>query len=182
MKITAVRLFKTQGVMAHQEEFWEERLSRPVDIYPEHKAEGPTWMGSRRLRETAEGRYQIESHFVQIETDDGVSGLGGPISADQAFIIGHHLVPLLLGHDPLAIERIWDRLYRTMVHGRKEIPPEGEEGHPEVGARVGVDHVAAVQCQVDRVVDIVIPNSDVTSPSSATNTKLRILVKASCRL
>jgi len=39
--------------------------------------------------------------------------------ADQAYIIGQQLTPLLLGHSPLAIERIWDRLYRFMVHGRK---------------------------------------------------------------
>ena len=26
---------------------------------------------------------------------------------------------LLLGHDPIAIERIWDRMYRMQVHGRK---------------------------------------------------------------
>jgi L-alanine-DL-glutamate epimerase-like enolase superfamily enzyme len=114
MKITAVRLFELQGVMEHKGEFWEERLTRPVDIYPEHKVEGPSW-----LDKIGEGRYRIKAHFVQIETDTGVSGVGGPMPADQAYLIGQQLTPLLLNHDPLAIERIWDRMYRFMVHGRK---------------------------------------------------------------
>ena len=114
MKIAAVRLFETQGVMEYRGTFWEERLVRPVDIYPEHKAEGAHW-----LTPIDETHYRVQAHFCQIETDDGVCGLAGPIPADQAQIIAHQLAPLLLGHDPLAIERIWDRLYRYVVHGRK---------------------------------------------------------------
>lgn len=114
MKITAVRIFELQGVMEHKGEFWEERLTRPVDIYPEHKAEGPHW-----AEKAGDGQYRIKAYFVQIETDDGVNGVGGPMPADQAHIIGQQFTPLLVGHDPLAIERLWDRIYRFMVHGRK---------------------------------------------------------------
>jgi L-rhamnonate dehydratase len=117
MKITHVRLFKVTGVLEHAGEFWEERLIRPVDIYPEHKAEGPG-----TLVQVGEGRYRHSAHFVQIETDNGVYGIGGPFPDDQAYIIGKQLAPLLIGHDPLAIERLWDRMYRSMVHGRKGTP------------------------------------------------------------
>jgi L-rhamnonate dehydratase len=116
MKITAVRVFELTGVMEYQGEFWEERLIRPMDIYPEHKVEGPHW-----LDKVSEGHYRIQSHFVELETDEGVTGIGGPMPADQAYIIATQLKPLLMGHDPLAIERIWDRLYRAMVHGRKGV-------------------------------------------------------------
>lgn len=116
MKITAVRVFELTGVMEYQGEFWEERLVRPMDIYPEHKVEGPHW-----LNKTSEGHYRIQAHFVELETDEGVTGVGGPMPADQAYIIATQLKPLLMGHDPLAIERIWDRLYRAMVHGRKGV-------------------------------------------------------------
>ena len=37
MKITHVRVFQVEGVLEHEGEFWEERLVRPIDIYPEHK-------------------------------------------------------------------------------------------------------------------------------------------------
>jgi L-alanine-DL-glutamate epimerase-like enolase superfamily enzyme len=96
--------------------FWEERLVRPVDIYPEHKAEGAHWMAA-----VGQDQYRIVAHFVQIETDHGVHGIGGPFTDEQAHIIGAQLAPLLIGHDPLAHERIWDRMYRAMVHGRKGV-------------------------------------------------------------
>ena len=68
------------------------------------------------------GAYRNVAHFVEIETDQGVSGIGGPIPEEQAYIIGKQLAPLLIGHDPLAIERLWDRMYRFQVHGRKGTP------------------------------------------------------------
>jgi len=121
MKITAVRLFEVRGEMTFPGEFWEERLIRPMDIYPEHKDQGPGW-----LAKTEDGgpnggevRYEMRSLFCEIQTDEGVTGLAGPTTSEQAFIIQHQLAPMLIGHDPLATERIWDRLYRSMVHGRK---------------------------------------------------------------
>jgi L-rhamnonate dehydratase len=117
MQITQVRLFKLAGIMEHQGEFWEERLVRPIDIYPEHKAEGAGW-----LEKVGQDRYRIVAYFVQIETDHGVYGIGGPFPEEQAYIIHKQLTPLLIGHDPLAIERLWDRMYRAQVHGRKGMP------------------------------------------------------------
>ena len=114
MKITAVSVYELQGVLEQEEEFWEERLLRPLDIYPEHKAEG-----AHEMFAVGGGRYRISAFFVDIETDEGVSGRGGPLPREQAFIIQTQLAPLLLGHDPLASERLWDRMYRAQVHGRK---------------------------------------------------------------
>jgi L-alanine-DL-glutamate epimerase-like enolase superfamily enzyme len=114
MKITAVRVFKVSGVMAFDGEFWEERLVRPVDIYPEHKTQGAGWLPT-----IDQGHYAMSSYFCQIETDKGVTGLGGPTTLGQAFVILQQFAPMLVGADPLATERIWDRLYRSNVHGRK---------------------------------------------------------------
>ena len=117
MRIKDVKLFELRGVMKFPGVFWEERLVRPVDVYPEHKSEAARW-----LDQIDQGEYAMTSVFVEIETDEGVSGTAGPIALNQAFIIRHELEPLLIGHDPLATERIWDRLYRSMVHGRKGTP------------------------------------------------------------
>jgi L-alanine-DL-glutamate epimerase-like enolase superfamily enzyme len=114
MKITAVRLFEVQGEMAFPGEFWEERLVRPVDIYPEYQARGAGW-----LPVIDEGRYAIRAQFCQVETDEGVTGLGGPVSPDQSYIIRRQIAPQLIDRDPLATERIWDVAYRSMIHGRK---------------------------------------------------------------
>lgn len=94
-------------------EFWEERLVRPIDIYPEHKAEG-----ANNTPKIADGKYRIVAAFVEVETDEGVSGLGGPITTDQARIIAQQFAPIINGEDPRATERIWDKIYRSQVHGR----------------------------------------------------------------
>ena len=114
MKITHVRVFQVEGVVEHEGEFWEERLVRPIDIYPEHKVEV-----FNEMEKLPSGEYRIVSNFVEIGTDAGVTGIGGPMNLPQAFVVETTLKPLLLGHDPLAIERLWDRMYRFLVHGRK---------------------------------------------------------------
>jgi L-rhamnonate dehydratase len=116
MRIADVRLHQVAGTMAFPGEFWEERLIRPVDLYPRFAAEGPT-----HLSKVAEGQYRIEAVFVEIETDDGAAGIGGPIALEQAFVIDCELRPLLLRQDALATEVIWDVLYRAAVHGRKGV-------------------------------------------------------------
>jgi L-rhamnonate dehydratase len=114
MKIADVRLRQVAGTLHFPSEFWEERLIRPVDLYPRFAAEGPTF-----LPKMGEGRYRIETVFVEIETDDGAVGIGGPIPLEQAFVIDREMRPLLLESDAMAHEVIWDVLYRFGVHGRK---------------------------------------------------------------
>ncbi len=118
MRITDVKLRLLSGSMPVEAEFWEERLSRPLDIYPEHKA-APGRFGITRL--TEKSSYPIEAVFVQIETDEGVTGLGGPIQPSVAYIIDTELRWLLHDADPLASERLWDLMYRHAIHGRKGV-------------------------------------------------------------
>src|ERR1051326_29905 len=86
MKITAVRIGRVEGEVVHAEPFLEERLVRPVDLYPEHREEGAS-----PLPRVREGCSRIVSHFVEIETDEGVSGRAGPVAADQVLLIRRHL-------------------------------------------------------------------------------------------
>jgi L-rhamnonate dehydratase len=116
MKIERVTCTAFQGTMENPEVFWEERLVRPVDIYPQFQSEGPTF-----LPRSGPSAYEIKSIFVRIDADDGTCGRGGPITEEQAFIINKTMAPLLVGQDPLATEQLWDILYRYCVHGRKGV-------------------------------------------------------------
>jgi L-rhamnonate dehydratase len=116
MKIADVRLRQVAGTMAFDGQFWEDRVLRPIDVYPEYAAQGPG-----TLPRAGNSAYRIETVFVEIESDDGVVGIGGPIPREQAFLIDTELRPFLEGADPLAHERIWDTLYRASVHGRKGV-------------------------------------------------------------
>src|SRR5438067_3160578 len=74
MRIADIRLRHVTGRMPSDGLFWEERLIRPVDVYPAYRAQGPDV-----LPIASEGGYRIETYFVEIESDEGVVGIGGPI-------------------------------------------------------------------------------------------------------
>ena len=114
MKITAVRLRKLRGTMPTSGSFWEERLVRPIDIYPEYRVRQDYEGGQQR-----DGGFAIETYFVQIETDEGVIGIAGPVPETVAFFVGRRLRPMLLDRDPIAHEMLWDQMHRLMVHGRQ---------------------------------------------------------------
>ena len=113
MKVTAVRLIHLQGAMDHPEEFWEERLVRPLDLYPQHRDDG-----AGALTRQEDGRYRMEGIFVRVETDEGVSAPAAPCPATRRTWWPPSYA-LLLGEDPRATELCWDRVYRAQVHGRK---------------------------------------------------------------
>ncbi len=65
--------------------------------------------------------------LVEVETDSGLVGLGeagsagGPLASTQV-VVEQELKPLLMGEDPLRIERLWQKMFlRTRQHGRRGI-------------------------------------------------------------
>ena len=118
MKITDLRLRQLTGSFEHEGDFWEERLNRPIDVYPEHKSDGPGGRFGTPTR-LADGRYQLRAVYLQIDTDEGVSGLAGPVIGEVAYLIDQTFRTLLIGQDPRPTERLWDEMYRHAVSGRK---------------------------------------------------------------
>jgi L-rhamnonate dehydratase len=115
MRITRVRVRKLFGTMATEAPFWEQRPVRPIDIYPEYRDEMPAWGG-----EQVDARhFRLSACFLEIHTDEGVTGTAGPLPDPVAYIVSSQLVPILLGRDPIASEKLWDQMHRIMVHGRQ---------------------------------------------------------------
>src|SRR3970282_2735049 len=93
-----------------------------------------------RLRATIPAEGQVFSRsgvrnsrsttLVQVQTDEGVSGIGSCSGNGELIevIVARALKPLLIGMDPTEIDQIWDKAY---VRG----------GHKEFGTR-GVGIVA----------------------------------------
>jgi L-rhamnonate dehydratase len=115
MQITAVRVLRLGGTMQTAGPFWEERLVRPIDIYPEY-----------RVRDDFEGgvqsdptHFRLEQYFVRIETDAGPHGIAGPLPEMVALFVAKRLRPIILHQDPIAHEKLWDQMHRIMVHGRQ---------------------------------------------------------------
>ncbi len=115
MEISAVRVREVEGVMPTDGPFWEERLLRPIDIYPDYRSEMPPSGGEQ----VDDRNFRLKQWFVQIEADDGSYGIAGPVWPDAARLVLTQLKPIIMGKDPLATELLWDQMHRLQVHGRQ---------------------------------------------------------------
>src|SRR5438105_7045726 len=97
-KISHVHCFEVSGAADYPAP--EERQVGMLDIYPEFAARPPGGASKRR-----------RAVYVQIDAEDGPSGLFGPIFEETALLIKTKLAPYLVGKDPLAGEKLWDVMY-----------------------------------------------------------------------
>ena len=109
MEIRDVTVFRVSGKWSGQDFPAGSRQSKPLDIYQEFNESGGGG-GGRRER--------ISALYLEILTDDGASGLFGPIQETQAFVILKQLRSFLIGRDPLATELLLDQMIRLDRHGR----------------------------------------------------------------
>ncbi|MHC4707576.1 MAG: enolase C-terminal domain-like protein, partial [Planctomycetota bacterium] len=59
--------------------------------------------------------------YVEITTENGPSGLYGPINKEQAFVIQSKFRSLLVGRDALAGQALWDKMRRRDRHARSSL-------------------------------------------------------------
>jgi L-alanine-DL-glutamate epimerase-like enolase superfamily enzyme len=107
VKITEVRVFRVEGEGPAWE--FEDRSVESLDLYPGL---------ARATAGAGDAPTHITATYVEIETDEDVSGLYGPIDVRQAFLIATDLRPFLIGADPLATELLHDQMLRLQRHGR----------------------------------------------------------------
>ena len=123
MKINRVEIREITGRMPTKEHFFEDRQVNPRDIYPEFRygtGEHTRHYGAQN----DDGTYNVSLMILEIESDEGVIGISRvPFNHEgSAFHIEAQLKPLIMGQSPLAIEKIWDQMHRTLVHGRQGVP------------------------------------------------------------
>lgn len=111
MKITDIVLFEVKGEWVAPPFPVGDRNAQQLDVY---NAYGPDW----GKFEPSPEPQPISGIFVEILTDEGVSGIYGSLYAHQAFLIATELKPFLLGRDALAIELLQDLMLRFDRHGR----------------------------------------------------------------
>lgn len=116
MKIDRVRVLHFGAEWDYHEPHSEATLIRPTYIYPELRSKSHY----APLGDSAVGPpYKVDMRFLVIDTDEGVSGQFGPLTLDDVHHISREFASLLIGENPHAVERIWDKMYRTAIHGRK---------------------------------------------------------------
>lgn len=114
MIITDVACVEYTGHHHSPDGIFQERLRRPVDVYPEWRRRP-----HQQFPLVGADTYEVSSIFLHITTDSGDVGTVAQLSPEQAHVILKTLRPLLIGQDPFATEYLWDLLYRSSIHGRK---------------------------------------------------------------
>jgi L-alanine-DL-glutamate epimerase-like enolase superfamily enzyme len=117
MKITGLRYERVSGTLDYEGPLGEEHRTGPLEIYAELR-------GQRRFFPLGGPRrdppYHLEQIFLHVDTDEGPSGSARlPGGLSMAARVERSLKPVLIGENPLATERIWDKMYRASIHGRK---------------------------------------------------------------
>jgi L-rhamnonate dehydratase len=107
VKVVEVRLFRVEG----EGPAWtfDDRAVEALDLYPDHV---------RATAGAGDVATKVRATYVEIVSNEDVSGLYGPIDDRQAFLIATDLRSPLVGADPFAIEQIHDRMLRLHRHGR----------------------------------------------------------------
>jgi L-alanine-DL-glutamate epimerase-like enolase superfamily enzyme len=120
MKIKTIEPMVLRAPYGEMEKYW-------ADGFWGAKARGKTnqpVLPARRIQDLTLWRYRavysqrIETTLVRITTDAGVVGYGeshAPIApAVTCTIIRDLLTPLLVGENPLSIDRLWEKMYASM--------------------------------------------------------------------
>ena len=70
------------------------------------------------------GINALGSVIVEVEAEDGTTGVGVSIGGEPAcYIVEHHLSRFVEGEDPRNVELMWDQMWRATVnYGRKGLP------------------------------------------------------------
>ncbi len=120
MKIDKIEPLVLRAPYGEMEKYWADgfwgvrargKTKVPV-VAPQQAADQTLW------RYRAVYSSHIETTLVRIITDDGLVGYGeahAPVAPDVTVsIINKLLAPLVLGENPLAIDRLWEKMYASM--------------------------------------------------------------------
>ena len=113
MKIEKIRLRRLHGSINVENNFWEERLVQPLDVYRNFSEKGTRGVIPDITGIDISGKPNSSmSHdavFVQIETDEGIYGIGEASLSGRSLAVSEalgHIKPLLIGKDPTKINII----------------------------------------------------------------------------
>jgi len=86
----------------------------PLHLYPERRPQSFKDPPS----DAKEERRPLTHYYVRIRTRGGVEGIYGALDREVLPVLLGSLRPLVIGQHALAVERIWDQMYRSNRHSR----------------------------------------------------------------
>ena len=88
-------------------------IANPMSAYPKYAGARTSW-----------GINALGSCVVEVETEDGTTGVGVTTGGEPAcYIVENHLSRFVEGEDPRNVEKMFDQMWRaTTNYGRKGLP------------------------------------------------------------
>ncbi len=114
IKITDVEVWQVVGKERMRASGPNQYMVQPSHVYPENRPEVYV-ENTRPSTETTTAASR--AFYVKILTNEGLQGFYGTINQNQVTALLGRLRGSLIGMDPLAIDTIWDKLYRGNNHG-----------------------------------------------------------------
>ena len=112
IEITDVHIIKVTGEKESFDFPYQSQIS-PLTAYPEHKL--PPYPDQKSVEPETQS---ISNNYIKILTNEGVEGFYGIVDWEAAYVVLSQLRRFLIGQNPLAIEMLWDKMYRLNRHSR----------------------------------------------------------------
>ncbi|MDA0206199.1 MAG: mandelate racemase [Acidobacteria bacterium] len=112
LKIADVEIWRFRGSYEGIVGANGQRQAQPIDIYPEHRPERYV------AREGRPGTIRKTVNYLVIKTDKGLDGIYGPVDNEACVVVERQLKPFIMGMDGLAVETMWDKMYRSNRQSR----------------------------------------------------------------
>ena len=113
LKIRDVEIWKLEGKVEILTGVHRQYHSQPIHLYEQHRP--------APYSDTGAGKKEVQPKtalYLKIQTDDDLTGVYGPVDDEAAVVMDRQLKGFLIGEDALAIESLWDRMYRSNRHSR----------------------------------------------------------------
>ncbi|WP_020526187.1 enolase C-terminal domain-like protein [Flexithrix dorotheae] len=108
-QIEAIEILKLSGTYNGSNFQYQ---AQPLHLYTEHRPE------PYREENKKSNPWKMTHHYLRIRTKEGLEGIYGYIDPEAINPVMDQLRDFLIGQDALAVEQIWDKMYRKNRHAR----------------------------------------------------------------
>ena len=112
LKIKDVEIWKYTGTFERNAPPYQGQVS-PLTVYEEYRLS--PYPDDKTSRQES---YEHSNFYIRILTENGPEGFYGLVDQPAAHVVLRDLKPFLIGKNPLAVETLWDQMYRYNRHSR----------------------------------------------------------------
>ena len=113
LKIAALEFWRVEGRYEDVRGVNRQYQANPIHVYEEHRPK------PYRDAEPVTGETRTSALYLKVKTDQGLEGIYGPIDREAAVVVDQQLARFVAGKDALAVETLWDQMYRSNRHSRR---------------------------------------------------------------